>query len=163
MASSPFVSINNMLIHNRCWLCEQPFQRGKMKKVFQLSDLLEYYLQRSLAEINDASSVPPMKCKNFHDCYDNFKSLLFVNDHGNIDTSRLLENLKNNDLETWMSGMVCGLHENCQEDMAKFVKDLTPPSNTTSNDATNKRFKTAFGNQDCPPGCNCDNPWPFLA
>ncbi len=35
-------SINNNLIQNRCWLCDEVFQRGKIKKVFMVEHLLRY-------------------------------------------------------------------------------------------------------------------------
>ena len=35
-------SIQHNLIQNRCWLCEEVFQRGKIKKVFMVSHLLQY-------------------------------------------------------------------------------------------------------------------------
>lgn len=59
MKNNPFNSINNMLIHNRCWLCELPFQRGTIKYVFQISDLLSYYHQLYLLSLqnNDDNSV----------------------------------------------------------------------------------------------------------
>jgi hypothetical protein len=39
-------SIQNMLIQNRCWICEQVFARGKTKKVFMVSHLLKYLEDR---------------------------------------------------------------------------------------------------------------------
>lgn len=59
MKNNPFNSINNMLIHNRCWLCELPFQRGTIKYVFQISDLLSYYHQLYLLSLqnNDDNGV----------------------------------------------------------------------------------------------------------
>jgi hypothetical protein len=43
VAKSPWASINDMLIQNRCWLCEQTFQKGKQKKVFQVSNIVDYF------------------------------------------------------------------------------------------------------------------------
>ena len=39
---NPWKSVNDMLIQNKCWLCEQVFARGKVKKVFMISHLLRY-------------------------------------------------------------------------------------------------------------------------
>ena len=45
-------SIQNELIQNRCWLCEEVFQRGKVKKVFMVSHLLQY-LENLLKFVNE--------------------------------------------------------------------------------------------------------------
>jgi len=42
VGDNPFKSIMNMLINNKCWLCKQVFQRGKVKKVFMVSHLLRF-------------------------------------------------------------------------------------------------------------------------
>lgn len=45
---SPWRSINDVLIQNKCWLCENTFPRGKTRKVFQVSDLLTFYHNHQL-------------------------------------------------------------------------------------------------------------------
>ena len=57
--ANPWTSINDMLIQNRCWLCQNVFARGKMKKVFMLSHLLRYCEERyklEQAKIADPSA-----------------------------------------------------------------------------------------------------------
>jgi hypothetical protein len=182
---SVFASINNMLIQNKCWLCEDIFQRGKMKRVFQLSDLLEFFLNRAIKEFplkeglgGEANSLPPLRSKHLKDCYNLFKSLITLDYSSGslkIVTDRVFEELKNDDLEVWMSGLVCGSTDICQEEACYFIKDLAPkqkssqPVSTDDSivDEVTKAFKPTLlamnGGKDCPPGCNCDNPWPFLS
>jgi hypothetical protein len=177
-SSFAFASINNMLIYNKCWLCQQPFQRGKMKKVFQVSDLLDFFAQRHIAESTskssseDGASAPSEAFKSTHlnECYECFKQLTSVDSSGNIDTKNFLSAFRENDLETWMSGLVCAMSESCREEMAYFVKDLSggkaaaSAASSTSSAAPVSVFKdTIMSSKDCPPGCNCDNPWPFLS
>lgn len=45
---SPWTSINDVLIQNKCWLCNNTFPRGKTRKVFQVSDLLTFYHNHQL-------------------------------------------------------------------------------------------------------------------
>ena len=54
---NPWTTINDMLIQNRCWLCEGVFARGKMKKVFMLSHLLRYLEERH--KLEEAKSLDP--------------------------------------------------------------------------------------------------------
>jgi hypothetical protein len=37
-------SISDSLMTNKCWICQQTFQKGKIKKVFQLSQLVSWYI-----------------------------------------------------------------------------------------------------------------------
>ena len=39
-------TVNDCLINNRCWLCKQVFQKGKIKKVFMVSDIVRCLLRR---------------------------------------------------------------------------------------------------------------------
>lgn len=54
---NPWMTINDMLIQNRCWLCEGVFARGKMKKVFMLSHLLRYLEERY--KLEEAKALDP--------------------------------------------------------------------------------------------------------
>ena len=150
-----------MLIQNRCWLCEQPFQRGKMKKVFQLSEVLEFFLTRVMEEQSNPENLPsPFHSKNLRECFLWFRNFIQITENGEPNTERVVEEIRKNDLETWMSGMVCGASEECEMELSYFIKSFDPKQ---KNEESSKRFKTATMNaKDCPPGCNCDNPWPFL-
>ena len=39
-------TVNDCLINNRCWLCKQVFLKGKIKKVFMVSDIVRCLLRR---------------------------------------------------------------------------------------------------------------------
>lgn len=161
-------SINDMLIQNRCWLCKQTFQRGKQKKVFQVSDILRYYWERMKLEssgsdakvgdtVNDSDAkvedaIPNLKeldSENLRACFGSFCILMKEDSSGQ--NLKLL--LKEYDIAEWMSGLVCGVSDSCREEASLFILDkkFAKPAAQTPIDA-----------KDCPPGCGCDNPWPFL-
>lgn len=192
-ANCPWVSINNMLIRNCCWLCEQPFPRGTTKKAFQVDNVLTYFEERYRVEqmmpatmggtsaasslenesnLIDTPSVfkslATFKSKNLASCYDHYKR--FKQQSSSLDA--LLEQLRENDIEVWMSGLVCGLQQSCKEDVALFVKPIgsnsdnstaTVKSNGSSGKAVTPAGLTFFNKKDCPPGCGCDNPWAFIS
>lgn len=149
-----------MLSQNRCWLCEEVFPRGKQKKVFQVADLLEFLLNRAIQEVTNPELLTPLKSKNLRDCFFSFKQYLRIDNEGNISTEKVIEELRKNDIETWMSGLICSINPNCLEEVNYVLKD---PSKKSADEQMTKRFKSAVEKKDCPPGCNCDNPWPFLA
>jgi hypothetical protein len=202
---SPWASINNMLIQNRCWLCETVFPRGKQKKVFQVSDLLDFYTTRLRAEdgtpssghtvinsalgdrgeeesesvssgvmVSDDSTVSPVVLveiisKNLRSCYESFVAIVHEDPTG---TRGLLRaEFVENDVEVWMSGLVCGISADCKRDLALFIKPKASSSSTTgtAGGKPTNMFGGLLGSgkdkdgNDCPPGCGCDNPWPFLA
>ena len=45
-AHAVWKTINDCLVNNRCWLCKQVFQKGKIKKVFMVSDIVRCLLRR---------------------------------------------------------------------------------------------------------------------
>ena len=60
---NPWSTINEMLIQNRCWLCQETFLRGKMKKVFMLSHLLTYVEERYKLEEKVAQDPNTPTCR----------------------------------------------------------------------------------------------------
>jgi hypothetical protein len=111
MKNNPFNSINNMLIHNRCWLCELPFQRGTIKYVFQISDLLSYYHQLYLLSLqnnvdksvkndnNDddaAAATDVVKNEKDHDKVDVNDSNNINHDYGDNDDDNDYDNNRSN-------------------------------------------------------------------
>jgi hypothetical protein len=102
MKNNPFNSINNMLIHNRCWLCELPFQRGTIKYVFQISDLLSYYHQLYLLSLqndnnndDDAATDVVVKNEKDHDKVDVNDSNSINHDYGDNDDNHYNNNRSN--------------------------------------------------------------------
>ena len=255
---SPWSSINDMLIQNKCWLCETPFPRGKPKKAFQVSQVLEFFKARmdheaasllegqgasaviisqnqfggdnsggenissatdtsispspspspSLSEVNHANSVRgrstaeeeskdnaaelsngsqsvlpglvrDLLSKNLGACYTSFVDLMT---RGEGKDTLLLDVFKDESVEPWMSGLVCGITPECKEELVYFIAPKVPQNPTTGtaagtagtakgmrpfgtgNGAKSNAFSfTKWSAKDCPPGCGCDNPWPFLS
>lgn len=141
---NPWKSINSMLIQNKCWLCEQTFRRGKKKQVFQVFQLFSYF-----DEMNDQGELAaPFECPNVQNCYESYCKM-----GGKNNIEGIVRFLQDSEIETWISGLVCCLNENCARDFNRLF-------------ATDIRVETSnfdyMSRKDCPPGCNCDNPWPFL-
>lgn len=163
---SPWASINDMLIQNKCWLCEVQFARGKSKKVFQVSELVHFFQQYSEVDISNAENMPtivPFLSKNLRSCFECYVDL---KNKSVGDEDFLLSTFQENDIQAWMSGLVCGQSPECKQELVYFIATKETEKNEPSNKAkTSALFsfanKTADG-KDCPPGCGCDNPWPFL-
>jgi len=174
-ASRPvFSSINDNLIQNKCWLCNTTFMKGKMRKVFQVTDVLRYYHERYVSLVYHAEKVETdetsstteeeqgdnmkkrfleqeeLKCElkstNLRKCYERYEEL-----QGNI--SRIEDELRDVDCAVWMSGLVCCSTDECY----KEYKYIIPDDNSLRVQATK-----VTSSESCPPGCGCDNPWPFL-
>lgn len=182
LESLPFLTITSCLTANRCWLCEQTFPRGLTKKAFQVHNVLDYFQNRYKQE-KDAAAIdapaesaapsdelalsnelpvptpcPPIRTKNFADCYNYYKKEM--DEHGTIDN--LLHEFKENDLELWMSGLICALHGGCASDAALFIQS-SKKITSSSKKKPAIPLGITFANKDCPPNCGCDNPWGFLS
>lgn len=169
MTESPWKSINNMLIKNSCWLCQQQFPRGQTKNVFQVSQLIDFFTTR-LEEEKNGKVFEEFQSEFLKSCYENFKS----KDTGNFDTlfETLSNELRENDIEVWMSGLVCAHNETCQKEVSLFIPAAflvsANQASTEGRGSIIKRHKKSSAemfaiNSECPPGCGCDNPWPFLS
>lgn len=68
------------------------------------------------------------------------------------DAALIEADFKASQVERWMSGLAC-----CRSELCNAVFEcIVPP---TEVDGKPKKF---FNDpKDCPPGCGCDNPWPF--
>ena len=121
---SPWLSVSDMLIANKCWLCMAPFQRGYKKKVFMVSQLALCLMQRRKEELackvvsaegsaegspedsaEDSAEgselgLPPIESKNFRACYEMFLQL-------DGDEANLTDDLKKHDVAEWLSGLFC--------------------------------------------------------
>jgi hypothetical protein len=161
---SPWLSINDMLIQNKCWLCEDVFPRGLKKKVFQVSHLTDYFYKRRLAEMKN-EGLPQMYSRNLQRCYESYKALVPIDDIDNTDN--LQKELQVNDVEVWMSGLLCGRTVGCMSDLCLILPEnnrVEVSSKPTTAFAMGAIHGTApDGSKECPPGCGCDNPWPFLS
>mmetsp|Transcript_14589 Transcript_14589/g.32753 ORF Transcript_14589/g.32753 Transcript_14589/m.32753 type:complete len:93 (+) Transcript_14589:151-429(+) len=89
-----------------------------------------------------------------------------LGDSGEEDPQHLFAEFKENDVETWMSGLVCGTTPDCKQELAYFIEQKEKSGATGATKAKKKSNLFSFAsnnNPDCPPGCDCDNPWPFLS
>ena len=187
---NPFASIMAMLCNNKCWLCTRVFQRGKVKKVFMVSHLLRClelrylksqevsaaeatmtasaatvvsggveevaavnYITNAAADDNDdkahagdRGNLLPMLSPHLIACFDEYCRL-------GGDTKMILQRLKDIECDTWMSGLICGTTQACAQDYLLLVPDgkVTVPKIDRKSD------------EECPPGCDCDNPWAYVA
>lgn len=151
---SPWLSISDGLIANRCWLCDSTFQRGYKKKVFLVSQLVSS-MTRRIEEISSATDNPTslneIESRNFKACFTAFSTEL-----GCSETNLSAELLKH-DVAPWLSGLVCCRTTNCAIEYALLV-----PSESSMKEALKKIEEQSAENLICPPDCGCDNPWPFL-
>lgn len=151
-ARSPWLTVLDMLIANKCWLCAATFQRGHKKKVFLVSQLISSLTRLSedvALGIADAEIVAKIKSANYNACYTAFTTEL------ECDASKLANELQKHDVATWLSGLVCCRSQECADDYA-----LLMPSADAVNPAETPRPQG--DGVFCPPDCGCDNPWPFL-
>ena len=170
---SPWSSVNDMLIQNKCWLCEEVFPRGKVKKVFQISQLLDYFNQRLSRErelhMNNGVGigVPELQSRHLRNAYERFREVALSHATEDEFRDKLTEELKEVDVELWMSGLICDIQPICKQELRYFIPDAPQPPQA---ELPTKKHKTGdimgmmtFANKECPPGCNCDNPWPFMS
>lgn len=192
-AENPFKTIMSMLINNKCWLCKRVFQRGKIKKVFMVSHLLRYLHERYLLQQEqEESPLPPpppdeagdetgggkeeeeegegrenavaegvgsavarvsgeqalLESPHLIACYEEYSRL-------SGDKDKVLHRLKEIDCDTWMSGLICATTQACAQEYLLLVPDgkLIVP----------KPDRSQTSPDDCPPGCDCDNPWQYVS
>jgi hypothetical protein len=187
---SPWASINDVLIQNKCWLCLNTFPKDRSKAVFQVSDLLTFYHNQHQRVIASSASVISADktdredgakeeasgigvkdfkfiSENLQKCFDSYVSLMEAGD-GKPD--QLFEEFKHNDVEVWMSGLVCGGTPACQQESAYFIETKNKHAtggNSSGSSGDRKKVNDMFSfaipdSTGCPPGCNCEPTWPFM-
>ena len=187
---SPWRSISDVLIQNKCWLCENTFPRGKTRKVFQVSDLLTFYHNHQLrlqlpddynpddtgekeAVVEDGEVAEGSPNPESEDSVPKSTAYTFIS--GNL--QRCYDN--------YLSLMEAGegkpdqLFVEFQQNgievwQSGLVCGMNPDCKLelayfieekhTGNGVgkkTNSMFALPSGTT-CPPNCGCDNPWPFM-
>ena len=152
---SPWHSINDMLIQNRCWVCHNTFQRGKVKKVFMVSQLLDHYekLHAQITGDNPPESIPVYPI-HMNKCFE-----AFVQQNASMES--VLNELQALEIAPWMSGLAC-----CQSPECLAFYNLIVTSDVSKSLADIKQAMISAGAMttalECPPGCGCDSPWSFL-
>lgn len=188
---SPWASINDVLIQNKCWLCLSTFPKGGQKHVFEVSDLLTFYHNQhkrtlasaKLTEEEDAQKASSSEetanteavvigtekdfkftSNNLQNCYDRYVALMVA---GEDKPDKLFEEFKANDVEVWMSGLVCGGTAECRQELAYFIENKQHAAGGGQSSADKKKVNEMFSfaipsGTGCPPGCNCEPSWPFM-
>ena len=158
---SPWLSVSDMLVANKCWLCLTPFQRGYKKKVFMVSQLVVSLMQRRIedsAAVESGDTLAEIKSDNFRACYEAFSVEL------NGDESNLAATLKKFDVPEWTSGLACCRSAICSEEYELLVPPKDTGDGTTPARTPRVTRNVPLGTDPfCPPDCGCDNPWPFLS
>lgn len=166
--SKAWDTVTQCLMNNRCWLCEEIFPRGKVKKVFEVSDLLNYCNARMDTVKEGSGDIPAILCRNLTRVFNRYSAI-------NGDLKTIECDLEAVNMAPWMSGLVCLRNTNCTNDYNLIT--MKPPPNSDgskgeegSDDSIPPPEKVAgwlppgfMRKEDCPPGCDCDNPWPFLS
>lgn len=183
---SAWKSIQDMLVQNRCWLCENVFARGKTKKVFMVSHLLRYLEERFTSEKQRAeisqtaidasvekgsnenvSQSAVLVSRHLRNCWAAFSAL-------DGDKNKIAISLQKVDCEVWMSGLICARTKDCALEYLLLVPDgkvSTAVINETNEDLfdpdgySKSRQGNVFRDKNgniCPPGCDCDNPWQYV-
>lgn len=150
---SPWLSVSDMLISNKCWLCNTPFQRGYKKKVFMVSQLVSTLVrlgQEAATCTENGEQLREFTSVNFHACYKSFSTEF------GFDEARLAAELKKQDVAYWLSGLVCCRSATCSEEF----EILLPSGSAVIKPQVNRK---PVDGEYCPPDCDCDNPWPFLS
>lgn len=175
---SPWSSILDLLKQNKCWLCMNVFPRGKTKNVFQVYHLLDlfekvskYYksskdddsnllpseglvADENASKDGPSTSEPNFVSPNLRACY-----YEYVRSGGPEKLDSIVDMMRNScELEVWMSGLVCN-NETC----VKEFKYIVPDDDNGSGGASMGSSTKLSANQECPPGCGCDNPWAFIS
>jgi len=70
----------------------------------------------------------------------------------------LLDTLKEEECETWMSGLICARTPVCAEEYMLLVPEGKVSTASISSSSSSSSSK----GEECPPGCGCDNPWQFV-
>jgi hypothetical protein len=180
---SAWASVLDMLVQNRCWVCQSPFGKKQTKKVFQITHLQQYLSNRRLTmqRLNklieegfvDADTVYEEQLSHFErlvieDIPSETPHLAalwtrFCELQG--DDKKVEADILRAEVQPWMSGLACIGNELCEHTFYKIVPDEAPGGNGAQNgdggdSLPRKPVKPSA--EECPPGCNCDNPWAFV-
>mmetsp|Transcript_11665 Transcript_11665/g.17676 ORF Transcript_11665/g.17676 Transcript_11665/m.17676 type:complete len:186 (+) Transcript_11665:69-626(+) len=154
-AAEAWKSINDMLIQNQCWICQNVFPRGKKKKVFMISQIIQVFKEIYTAPGEDERikllTAFGNEAPHVTKCWSSFKFL-----KGN--DSKLADALASVDVQVWASGLAC-----CRNDLCSIIyKALFAEQGSADAVASINALKGSFKrNVNCPPGCDCG--WQFIA
>ena len=145
--ASPWITVNETLAANCCWICNTKFKKGTMKKVIMISQILLFFNQIE----NDNNTNVFISSENLSRCYTHY-----ITNHKNY--KLIIENMKASQVEPWMSGLACGKASDCCYDV-DLILSIPASSSLESLAAGDNSMRSLL---DCPPNCGCDNPWAFI-
>jgi len=176
---SVWCSINDQLILNKCWICDTSFPKKQLKKVFQISHLQQYLSNRKLTmqrlnTLIDEGGDDMTADKAYEEKLSLFERLViedipdeavrlkelwtrFCELEG--DEKKVDADITKAEVAPWMSGLCCVTNEVCDNVFYKIVPDEAP-NGEDGDKLPRKPLKPTA--EECPPGCNCDNPWAFV-
>jgi hypothetical protein len=140
-------SIQDSLVANSCWLCGSVFRKGKVKKVFTVAHLLRFLKEKyALNSTKEGSAA--LISENLCGVWEAY---LLV-EGSDIKVAAALKDVE---CDTWMSGLICAGTEDCAAEYILIVPDGKVTSKPGAKAARSD-------GKDCPPDCDCDNPWGFI-
>jgi hypothetical protein len=154
IASNAWKSINELLIQNRCWICQNVFQRGKKKKVFMISQIIQVFkeIQASADDDDRVKILTAFMTEAPHVtlCWQSFQYL-------KGDEKKLANALQKADVQVWVSGLACARNHLCSAIYNSLFSDGGREAQMASIQALKGSFtRSTF----CPPGCDCG--WQFI-
>jgi hypothetical protein len=142
-----------------------------------VSQLIEALQRVETAITLTGAPDDPINSENFRACVESFHTM-------NGDVNALMDELKRIDLAPWFSGLICG-SEACLNEYYIIAPSSRPKISAALNQGSGSLNASSSGDvtatveeldmkrsldrflpqtkEDCPPGCGCDNPWPFLS
>jgi hypothetical protein len=154
IASTAWKSINNMLIQNQCWICQNTFQKGKKKKVFMISQIIQIFQEIHANPDDDRVKVLTAfmnEAPHVTLCWQSFQFL-------KGDEKKLADALQRADVQVWVSGLACARNHLCSAIYNSLFSDAGRDAQIASVQALKGSFtRSTF----CPPGCDCG--WQFIA
>jgi hypothetical protein len=156
IASNAWKSINEMLVQNRCWICQNVFQKGKKKKVFMISQIIQVFKEiQASPEGPDDDRVKILtafmtEAPYVTLCWQSFQFL-------KGDEKKLADALQKADVQVWVSGLACARNHLCSAIYNSLFSDGGREAQMASIQALKGSFtRSTF----CPPGCDCG--WQFI-
>jgi hypothetical protein len=144
-----------MLINNQCWICQNTFQKGKKKKVFMVSQLIQVFkdIQAFPGEDSRIKLLTAFEAEAPHisRCWRSFRYFEGVD-------SRLADAMQSVEVHHWMSGLICARNDLCSVIYAGIFSSDSRDDQIASVQALKGTFTRRV---DCPPGCDCG--WQFVA
>ena len=119
-------------------------------KVFQIYQLLHCFEKLILPKETHFSFTS----SHLKKCYTSY-----VNTDGRNNPDKLLTLMRNDNIDSWMSGLVCGANENCIKEFDFILSTAAAATKDSSTIFT----KLPVDGKNCLPDCGCDNPWQFLS